>query len=69
MRFVGGGFSLEEGFIYDGFVFYGFWIGRLYYNLLLNLDLGCLKCKYVYYIYVYYLCKFEVFFRIFYLIF
>lgn len=52
VRFAGGGFCLEEGFTHDGLVLHGLWIGRLYHNLLLNLDLGCLKCKHAYYMYI-----------------
>lgn len=66
VRFAGGGFCLEEGFTHDGLVLHGLWIGRLYHNLLLNLDLGCLKCKHAYYIHVHYSCTFEVFSRTFY---
>lgn len=66
VRFAGGGFGLEKGFTHDGLVLHGLWIGRLYHNLLLNLDLGCLKCKHAYYIHVHYSCTFEVFSRTFY---
>lgn len=64
VRFAGGGFSLEEGLTHDWLVLHWLWIGRLYHNLLLNLDLGCLKFRHAYYIH--YSCKFDVFYWTFY---
>lgn len=64
VRFAGGGFGLEEGLTHDWLVLHRLWIGRLYYNLLLNLDLGCLKFRHAYYIH--YSCKFDVFYWTFY---
>lgn len=61
VRFAGGGFGLEEGFTHDGLVLHGLWIGRLYHNLLLNLDLGCLKFKHAYDIHVHYSCQLKIF--------